>query len=79
MTHDEIVAECVRRDEMGKGLIVHYIALAFGTFKLHVQAVYWSHLSEAERYCMVQYGNLFDSAFDAKQAIARALAKPGPT
>ena len=75
MTHDEIVAECLRRDAM-KGLTVHFITAARGTCKLIVQSMYWSSLDMAERYCMVQFGNIFDSVDDAHAAIDRALTKP---
>lgn len=74
MTHDEIVADCLERDAIN-GLIVHFITSAHGTCKLIVQSVYWSSLSEAERYCMVQFGNIFDSTEDARTAIDRAMTK----
>jgi hypothetical protein len=77
MTDAEIIAACTERDAREPHL-VHYITCDTHTFKLVVAAISWASLNAGERYCMVKYGNLFESVEDAAAAIGRALTKREP-
>jgi hypothetical protein len=72
MEHEQVVAECVRRDREGPG-IVYRIQMNSHTFKLFVAGFFWSDLIEGERYCMVKNRNIFDTEEEARAAIERAL------
>jgi len=75
--HNDIVARCLQLDRISddKGLIVYFLDCNRHTFRLGVSSMYWSHLAENERYCMVKYGNYFLNKEDAESAVARAMSK----
>lgn len=75
LTDDQVKELCMKRDEANVG-IVYYIGMSRRTFALEWQSISWHALSEGEKWCMVKYGNIFDTLDDCTAAINRALNKP---